>query len=322
MEKIQVSVVIPMYNEEGNILELYSQLKTVLEETSYSDHEIIFVDDGSSDRSWEIICELGKNDKSVRGLRFSKNFGHQYALKAGLDISKGDAVISMDGDLQHPPTMIHTFLKEWENGYEIVQALHRKTEDAGFFKEITSRLYYLILNAISDFEIVPGASDFRLLDRKVVNEIRDMNESFLFIRSIVSWIGFKKTYVDYYASRRFAGETKYSLKRMLRFAVDGIMSFSIKPLRIAIALGCIISILAFCYILYALVAHIIFKITLPGWTSLLISILFIGGIQLLSIGILGEYLGRLFIESKSRKNYIISDMINHHLLRDATHQNE
>jgi glycosyltransferase involved in cell wall biosynthesis len=309
MRTTQISIVVPLCNEEGNIAELYSRLNEELGKTSYPDYEIIFVDDGSSDRSWDIISELSRKDDRVRGFRFSKNFGHQYALKAGLDLSHGEAVISMDADLQHPPEMIHTFLKEWKNGYHIVQALHKKTEDVGFFKELTSRLYYFILNAISDFEIMPGASDFRLMDRAVVDEIKEMNESYLFIRSIVSWIGFNKIHVEYQASKRFSGETKYSLNKMARFAIDGIVSFCIKPLRIAIFFGCTISLLAFIYILYAMIAHFILKITLPGWTSLLISILFIGGIQLISIGILGEYLGRLFIQSKNRKNYIISDRV-------------
>lgn len=309
MEHVQISIVVPMYNEEGNIAELYSKLKEELGKTDYTDYEIIFIDDGSSDGSWEIIGEFARSDEKVRGVRFSKNFGHQYALKAGLDLSRGDAVISMDGDLQHPPELIHRFLEEWENGYQIVQALRKETEDVGHSKEITSRLYYFILNSISDFEIVPGTSDFRLLDRLVVDEIKEMNESYLFIRSVVSWIGFKKKYIEYVASKRYAGQTKYTMKRMMKFAVDGILSFCIRPLRIAIIFGCGISLFAFLYILYALAAHLIFKITMPGWTSLLISILLIGGIQLISIGILGEYLGRLFIQSKNRKNYIISDRV-------------
>jgi len=309
MEKVKVSIVIPSYNEEGNIGELYAQLKNELSKTSYPDHEIIFVDDGSTDGSWDVIIALSQKDAKLRGFRFSRNFGHQNALKAGLDLSRGDAVISMDGDLQHPPEMIHTFLEEWKNGHQIVQALHKGTEDAGPFKELTSRLYYFILNSISDFDIVPGASDFRLLDRAVVDEIKQMNESHLFIRSIISWIGFNKKYIEYRASKRFSGKTKYSIWRMMRFALDGVVSFSIKPLRIAIVFGCLISLLAFVYIVYALVAHFILEITLPGWTSLLISVLFIGGIQLICTGILGEYLGRHFIESKNRKSYIISDRV-------------
>jgi dolichol-phosphate mannosyltransferase len=313
MEKLiiknpEVSIVIPVYNEENNLAELYKQLKFVLETKLKVTYEIIFVDDGSKDSSWNIIVDLYSQNNNVKGIKLSRNFGHQQALKAGLDYSIGKAVISMDSDLQHPPEIIEKFYEEWKKGYDIVCATRKDTEGISLLKKVSSRFFYTVMNFLSDTKIEEGSSDFRLLDRKVVDEVKKFSETHLFLRGIISWIGYKSTAVEYLASQRYSGKSKYTIKKMVHFALDGIMSFSIRPLRLAMACGFFISIFSFLYILYALISKFVLKTTLAGWTSILISVLFLGGIQLLSIGILGEYLGKLFIESKKRRNYIIEKL--------------
>jgi len=313
MEKLltknpEVSVAIPVYNEENNLAELYKQLKIVLGTKLKVTYEIIFVDDGSEDSSWNVIVDLCSQNKNVKGIKLSRNFGHQQALKAGLDYSIGKAVISMDSDLQHPPEIIEKLYEEWEKGYDIVCAIRKDTKGIGLLKKVSSKFFYTFMNFLSDTKIEEGSSDFRLLDRKVVDEVKKFSETHLFLRGIISWIGHKSTAVEYLASQRYSGKSKYTIKKMLHFALDGIMSFSIRPLRVAMACGFFISVFSFLYILYALISKFVLKTTLAGWTSILISVLFLGGIQLLSIGILGEYLGKLFIESKKRKNYIIEKL--------------
>jgi dolichol-phosphate mannosyltransferase len=225
-----------------------------------------------------------------------------------LDYSIGKAVISMDSDLQHPPEIIEKFYEEWKKGYDIVCATRKDTEGISLLKKVSSRFFYTVMNFLSDTKIEEGSSDFRLLDRKVVDEVKKFSETHLFLRGIISWIGYKSTAVEYLASQRYSGKSKYTIKKMVHFALDGIMSFSIRPLRVAMACGFFISVFSFLYILYALISKFVLKTTLAGWTSILISVLFLGGIQLLSIGILGEYLGKLFIESKKRRNYIIEKL--------------
>ena len=304
---MELSIVIPVYNEEYNIGIVFTALKEVLELKLKTSWEVIFVDDGSSDKSWEIIERLALNNTQIKGFRFSRNFGHQYALKAGIDQAKGNAVISMDADMQHPPSLIESFYEKWREGYQIVNAIRKDTKGVGVAKKFSSHLFYKIMNFLSDVEIEDGASDFRLLDRKVVNQFKEMNEYFLFIRGIISWVGYNSISIPYIAEERFSGQSKYTLKKMIRFAKDGVMSFSIKPLRLATLLGFIISTFAFAYIVYALVAKYILHVTGMGWASLLISILLIGGIQLITIGIIGEYIGKIFIALKHRPHYIISD---------------
>ena len=302
-------MVIPVYNEQGNLPELYERLVNVLRNDLQVTYEIILVDDGSQDNSWEIIENLHKENSNIKGIKFSRNFGHQYALKAGIDYSKGDAVATMDSDLQHPPELTAALYEKWREGYKVVQAIRKDTEGVSIFKSFTSRIFYKIINFLSDIKFNPGASDFSMLDRQVVEELKKIHEGHLFLRGIIPWLGFNKVNIEYVATNRFSGETKYTVKKMLEFAVNGIMAFSVKPLRLSILAGLIVSLIAFLYIMYAIIVHLIYKITLPGWTSILISVLFLGGIQLISIGILGEYLGKLFIENKKRDNYIISKTI-------------
>jgi len=303
----ELSIVVPVFNEDSNIDKLFTEVKNVVENQLKCTFEMIFVDDGSKDRSWPSINCLADDNPEVRGLRFSRNFGHQYALKAGLDAAIGMAVISMDADLQHPPALIADFYKAWKKGYDVVFARRTDTVGAGILKKFTSRLFYTLVNRISDTKIEDGVSDYRLLDRKVVEELKNMNEYFLFFRGMVQWTGFKSKYIDYIADKRFSGKSKYTLKKMFALALNGIMSFSVKPLRIATIAGVLISLFSFAYIVYALVAKFVLHNALTGWTSILISVLFLGGIQLITIGILGEYIGKMFIEIKKRPKYIISE---------------
>lgn len=308
-EEISLSIIVPVYNEEANLRELYKQLFYELEENLNVKYEILFIDDGSKDNSWKIIQELNMENSRVKGIKFSRNFGHQYAVKAGYDYSKGEVVITMDADLQHPPQLLILLYNKWVEGYQVVQAIRQETKGVNIYKKVSSSLYYKIINFLSDVKIEPGASDFRLLDKKVVDELREMKENQLFLRGIIPWLGYNQINIEYIAPERFAGESKYSIKKMFDLALNGIMSFSIKPLRLSIFTGLIISALSFLYIIYAIIVHFFSDTALPGWTSILISVLFLGGIQLISIGILGEYIGKLFIENKKRKNYIVSNLI-------------
>ncbi|MBN2031170.1 glycosyltransferase family 2 protein [bacterium] len=309
MKHCEISIVIPVLNEEETLRELYKRLISILEKEMKISYEIIFIDDGGHDTSWNIIESLHTENSRVKGIQFSRRFGHQYALKAGLDYAKGKVLVSMDADLQHPPEVIHDLYKKWKEGYQIVQALRKDTKGESKLKKMTSTCFYHLLNFLSDIQIEPGSSDFRLLDRQVVDELKRLNERQLFYRGLIQWVGFKHYSLLYIADKRFSGSTKYSFSKMMSFALDGIMSFSTKPLRIAIVLGCIVSLFAFFNIIYALFAHFVYQRTVPGWTSILISVLLLGGIQLITIGIIGEYVGKLYIENKKRQNYIIQETI-------------
>ena len=303
MKKFSVSIVIPCFNEKDNISLLYNGLCDVLK--SYPDHELIFVDDGSTDGSLGIIQELAQHHAEVRFISFSRNFGHQNALKAGLDHATGDCVITMDADMQHPPAIIPLLIDQWQEGYEVVNTIRSEQESLSAAKKLTSGLFYRLINRLSSVDIQQGAADFRLLDRKVVEALRGFNENYLFLRGLIPWIGFRQTSIAYKPSERHAGTTKYSPVRMLRFALNGITSFSTKPLYLSIGFGTVIAGLAFLYGIYALYMYIFTDATMPGWTSIAASVLFIGGIQLIMLGIIGGYLGKLFIENKRRPNYII-----------------
>ena len=304
-EKMMISVVIPAYNEAGNIKVIAQKIADQLGKL-YS-YEIIFVDDGSADSTLEEIKEVAKKDGSVKYISFSRNFGHQRALKAGLDHAGGDCVISMDADLQHPPELITGLIRKWNEGYDIVYTVRRDIQDIGFFKKITSKIFYKLINKISDVDIPLGSADFRLLDKKVVNELRKFKENGLFIRGLVSWLGYNQIGIEYDIQSRHSGSSKYTLRMMISFAVQGITSFSIVPLRISVMVGFFISFCTFLYTIYALFTKFYFKTALPGWTSILISVLFLGGIQLIFLGLIGEYLGKMFIQTKNRPNYVIKE---------------
>ena len=299
-----ISIVIPVFNEEENLREFYTRLTTVMSAVSY-DYDIIFVDDGSRDASSAILYDLSQNDEHVQAYLLSRNFGHQMALTCGLDHAEGDAVITMDGDLQHPPELIPELLGLWEAGYEIVQTVRKDTADASKFKKITSSTYYKLINKMSKVHITPGGSDFRLMDRVAIEALRLYNERARFIRGLVNNLGFKLTTLEFVAPPRFAGQSKYNLHKMLHFALDGITAFSNVPLRWAFYVG-----LSFGFGSMLVLGHVLFiklftEEAVSGWATIAASVLFLGGIQLVGIGILGEYIGRIFEEVKQRPLYLI-----------------
>jgi glycosyltransferase involved in cell wall biosynthesis len=301
--KYLISIIVPCYNEEGNIEILYNKIKNELNEDNV---EFVFIDDNSSDKTLQIIEKICETDINVKYISFSRNFGHQSALRAGLEHAKGDCVISMDADLQHPPELLKSLIKSWIEGFDIVYTIRKDIENVSAFKKITASFFYSMINSLSDIEINQGSADFRLLDRRIVNHlVRDITEYHLFYRGMISWIGFKQKAIEYVPNKRFSGKSKYSLLKMINFAVDGITSFSIKPLKLGIFLGLIFSVLSGIYGAYVLFMSIFTDETVKGWTSVLLSILFIGGVNMILMGIVGEYIGKLYIQSKNRPFFLI-----------------
>jgi dolichol-phosphate mannosyltransferase len=307
-KKQLLSVIVPCFNEEQVLRETHRRLIAVLEEGDF-DYEIIYVDDGSEDGTYEILKELQASDDHVKILRFSRNFGHQIAATAGLHHAAGDAAVLIDGDLQDPPELIRDMVARWRNGYEVVYG--KRTERAGEtkFKLWTARLFYRLINSLSDVPIPLDTGDFRLMDRKVVDALNSMPEHYRFVRGMVSWAGFRQTFLPYAREPRFAGETKYPLRKMIGFAIDGILSFSLVPLKLATAVGFVASALALLGILYALFMRLFTTIWVSGWTLLFIAVLFMGGVQLVCLGIIGEYLGRSCHESKRRPLYLLQERL-------------
>ncbi|NDE03559.1 MAG: glycosyltransferase [Flavobacteriia bacterium] len=303
--RIELSLVIPTFNEEGNVQRLYQEIRAVLAQLQLEHYEFIFIDDGSSDASLHNIEALRAQDPKVHYLQFSRNFGHQHALKAGLDHARGAAVISLDADLQHPPALIADMLHHWRNGAEVVYTRRQDKQNVGFFKKMSAKAFYWLANRLSEVPIEEGTADFRLLDRKVVDAIKSFKESHLFLRGLIPTLGFKQVALDYEAAARHSGQSKYSFGKMLRFAINGITSSSAKPLYFSIYLGLFFAFLAFVYGCYAIYIAVFTNAAITGWTSLIASVLFIGGIQMILIGIVGIYLGKLFVQSKQRPNYII-----------------
>ena len=302
---LKISIIVPVFNEEINLIPLLQRLMKVLD--CCSSREILFVDDGSTDGTLDILRTIARQYPFTRYLSFSRNFGHQSALRAGLMQANGDCVISLDADLQHPPEMIPEMILRWQEGYEIVVATRSGAEALPFLKKVSSRLYYRILNSLSDIHFDEGAADFRLLDRKVVLVLRQLSEQNLFLRGIVNWVGFRKYTITYEQENRARGASKYSIHKMVQLGMQGITAFSVRPLRLATFTGLIIAGLAVAYAIYALIMYVFTSRAVAGWTSLIVSILFLGGIQMFFLGIIGEYLGRLFIDSKRRPDYIIRE---------------
>jgi len=303
-QNIDISVIIPIFNEEKIIPELYRRLKGSVSEIS-KNYEFIFLNDGSKDSSLFELIKLSKLDPNVYFINFSRNFGHQIAVSAGLDYCKGKAVVIIDGDLQDPPEIIKELYKKYKEGYEVVYAKRMKRKGETFFKILTAKLFYRLLKMITTTNIPLDTGDYRLIDKKVVEYLRLMPEQNKFIRGQIAWLGFKQTSVLYNRDSRKTGKSGYSVSKMYRFAMDGITGFSDLPLVLVSRLGFIISFISFVIILYAIYSHYLLNKTITGWTSLIISSMFIGGIQLLSIGIIGEYISRINRNTLKRPLYII-----------------
>lgn len=302
-----LSVVVPCYNEEAVLNQLHLRLTSILETIS-GIYEIIYISDGSTDRTNDLLEDMVNNSQKglVKFIKLSRNFGHQIAVTAGIEHAQGDAVVLIDADLQDPPELIPSMMTKWQEGYQVVYCQRRRRDGESAFKLITSKWFYQILAYLSDVDIPVNTGDFRLMDRKVVNAIKNMPERDRFVRGMVAWVGFRQFALQYDREERFAGESKYPFWKMVRFATDGILSFSIKPLRLSTLLGLVSSFLSFIGIVYALIMWFIGSPVL-GWTLMFIAIMFFGGIQLISLGVIGEYIGRSYAESKGRPLYIIED---------------
>ncbi len=308
IENPTLTIVIPTFCEEGNLPKLYEELNKVLGSLDL-EWEIIFVDDGSKDNTWQEIYKFYKHDKRVRGLKFTRNFGHQYALIAGLSNALGKAVITMDADLQHPPNVIPQLLEEWYRGSKIVHTIRKDKENISWFKKISSEFFYKMFSFLSGVKLSGGMADFRLLDRQVVDELIQFKEGALFLRGLVEWLGYKSSKVEFECGDRFSGNSKYSLKKMLKFAWTGITSFSIIPLRVGILLGLLTSLFAFYQLFEAVYTRLFTNEAITGWASTIgiISLLF--GVLFIFLGIVGEYIGRILIQVQGRPRFIISERI-------------
>lgn len=301
-----LSVVVPIFNEEENIRLLHERLCGVVKKLN-TELEFIFVNDGSRDNSLAIIKLLAAAHSNVKFIDFSRNFGHQIAVTAGLDIAKGDAVVIIDADLQDPPELIAEMFVKWQQGFEVVYAKRKERRGENFFKKFSAKLFYRVINKMISFNIPMDTGDFRIIDRKIVDVLKSMPEQQKFLRGQISWAGFKQTYVEYDRDPRHAGETGYTFKKMIKFALDGITSFSDAPLKLASLIGFIVSGFAFLMILYALYARFISRDYVQGWTSLMLAVLFLGGIQLICLGMIGEYISRVANNIKNRPLYIVRE---------------
>lgn len=311
MNKKTISYVFPIYNEEGNIDLLYKTINSLLEKHPKYDYEIIFINDGSRDSSIEKLVAIQKKDDRIHVIDFARNFGHQIAVTAGLDYARGDAVIIMDSDMQDPPEVSFKLVDKWEEGYEVVYAQRRSRKDT-FFKKITANIFYRTLQKLADIDIPRNTGDFRLIDRKVVDQLKQFKEHNRFLRGMVSFVGYRQVGVLFDRDERHAGETGYPLKKMLKFAADGILSFSSAPLKLIANVGYTVAFLSFLGILYAIFMKIFFpQITIEGWTFIVIAILFIGGVQMIMLGVLGSYIGRIYTESQNRPLYVVRKVHSH-----------
>lgn len=302
-----IAIVIPSYNEATNIDVLIHALNETIKNVNYT-FKFVFVDDGSSDKTVEILKEKSKEHQHIFYLELSRNFGHQNALKAGIDLVKNDvdAIISMDGDMQHPPKIIPKLIEKWEEGFEVVYTIRGEDKKLSFIKNKTSNLFYSLMNKLSDIKFEPGTADFRLIDKKVAQVFSDFTENELFIRGIINWVGFKQFAINYEPNERFSGKSKYTVGKMMRFAVQGITSFSTKPLSMAIILGVSLSLMAFMFYIAYVLYSVYYGHVISGWASVITTVVFFGGLNLVVLGIIGVYIGKLFMQSKGRPNYLIS----------------
>ncbi|HEY2371367.1 MAG TPA: glycosyltransferase family 2 protein [Gaiellaceae bacterium] len=311
-----LSVVAPAYNEASALPTFIGRLVATLEETG-EEWEAIIVDDGSRDDTWGAIQRAAAGDDRVRGIRLSRNFGHQLALTAGMTVACGDQVITLDSDLQHPPEVIPALLAASRLGFDVVYAVRSSQDSAGFWKRFTARVFYKLLNRLSTLELPEGAADYRLMSRRVVDVVLEMPERHRFLRGLVRWAGFEQSFIEYHRSPREAGETKYTLRRMLLFAWDAVVSFSSFPLRIASVLGIFVSVLGWLYLVYVLATRALTDRAVPGWTSVTAAVLVLGGAQLVFLGILGQYIGRMYDDVKQRPLFLIADDTQNQAVRTA-----
>lgn len=301
----KISIIIPVNNENGNIALITDALQNVMNSLPYV-YSITFVDDGSNDDTLNNVKLLSKKHSNIFFISLSRNFGHQNALKAGIDSSNADAVITMDGDMQHPPELIPELLKLWESGNDIVYTIRKDHMELPMLKRKASNMFYNVLNRLSDIELESGTADFRLIDKKVVEVLRTIKEYDLFWRGLIKWMGFSQASIEYEPGSRIQGKSKYTYKKMMEFALRGITSFSTKPLTIAIYLGFISSFISLLFIPYALYS-LYFGYAISGWASLIVTVAFFGGLQLMILGIIGMYLGKLFMQSKQRPHYLVKE---------------
>jgi glycosyltransferase involved in cell wall biosynthesis len=303
--KMDLSVIIPIFNEEANIAILYTRISNVLDSMNIS-YELIFVNDGSKDKSIQLIEALALNNSSIKFIDFSRNFGHQIAVTAGLDHSTGKRVVIIDADLQDPPELIPDLYKKMDENYQVVYARRKSRKGESFLKKLTAKLFYRTLASITSIDIPVDTGDFRIIDRKVVDVLKQMPEQEKYLRGQISWVGFNQTYIEYEREERLGGTTGYTYRKMFKFAIDGITSFSDFPLKFASMAGFIVSFFAFVVMLYTLYSKFILKDTVQGWTSIMLSVMFIGGIQLICVGIIGEYISRIGNNIKKRPLYVIN----------------
>lgn len=304
-----LSIVIPCLNEVEVLPETLARLDRLAQGRPDVRFEFVFVDDGSTDGTLSLLRETAQSDARVRVISFARNFGQQIAVTAGIDMARGDAVVLMDCDLQDPPEVVTQMIDLWGQGFDVVYGTRATRRADSWFKRFSADGFYRVINRLSEVPIPPDTGDFRLMSRAVVDTLRQMPERHRFLRGMVAWTGYRQTAVAYDRPERFAGQTKYPLSKMVRYALDGILSFSIKPLQMAIALGLLTVCLAVVGIVYALVLRLFTSVWVEGWTALMIAVLFLGGVQLLSLGIIGEYIGRIYAEVQRRPLYVVRDMI-------------
>ena len=310
MNRKKITIVSPCYNEAQGITDFYETIHSTLNTLPDIQHEIVLIDDGSTDDTPVILKNLSQSNPNLKVIVLSRNFGHQIALTAGVDHASGDALIMMDSDLQHPAEMIPQLIEFWKQGYDIVSTIRVETQDAGFFKSFTSKLFYVLFNKLSPTHLPVGAADFCLLSKRVYSQMKQMREKHRFLRGLVWWMGYNKKMLPYSAHTRKSGTSKYSIAKMIKLATEAIFSFSSKPLTIAIRFGLLLTFLGFVYLIYILYTYMTNKGVIAGWASLISTLLILNGFQLIFIGLIGEYIAKIFEEVKGRPVYIIKEIWN------------